>query len=135
MANYLYIHRENTQGPQARFRGAYEVRSVDFELQRGISRRGEAAGSLRSGNLRVVLNGFADGLLLSWLFDTLREEDGEIVSTDGAEQVLEKMAFRHARLIDFRTHYDSRVSEGLITLLTIQAGEIATDNDLHYSER
>lgn len=56
MPTYLYLHRENTAGPQERYRGKYPLKHFDYGLSRSVG---------RSGEIRVVIDGFADATLPS----------------------------------------------------------------------
>lgn len=132
MITYLYIHRENAAGPQERYRGTYRLKHVDYELSRAVGRKGEVISDVRGGRIRIVVDGFADSLLMAWLFDAVRREDGALVTMDENEKVISKLYFDGASVEKFRFNYDSRVKEGTATMLTIVAREIITDNDLHF---
>lgn len=135
MQTYLYIHKENTGIPQAQFRGRYPLRHMDYELGRAVGRRGEIASGIRGGEIRVVIDGFADKAFLRWLFGLSGKEDGEVVTLDEYEQTVAKFRFSGASVKDFRVSYDSRVKASVSTIVTIEAGEIATDRDLHFESR
>lgn len=135
MQTYLYIHKENTAGPQERYRCKYPLKHVDYELSRAVDRKGEVASDMKGGKIRVVVDGFADSLLMAWLFDPIRKEDGAIVTVDESEKVISKLQFEGASVSKFRFNYDSRVKEGTSTLLTLVAEEITTDNDLQFEGR
>lgn len=121
--------------PQERYRGKYPLKHVDYELSRAVGRKGEIISDVRGGKIRIVVDGFADSLLVAWLFDPLRREDGAIVTLDESEKVVSKLHFDEAAVAKFRFNYDSRVKEGTATLLTLMVKEIATDNDLHFQGR
>lgn len=135
MQTYLYIHRETTAGPQERYRGTYPLKHVDYELSRAVGRKGEVLSGVQGGKIQIVVDGFADSLLMAWIFDALRREDGVLVTVDQSEKVISKLHFNGASVVKFRFNYDSRVKEGTSTLLTIVAREITTDNDLHFEGR
>ena len=46
---------------------------VDYEFSRAVTRKGEINSDVRGGRIRVVIEGFADSLLLAWLFDAIRK--------------------------------------------------------------
>lgn len=135
MQTYLYLHKENTGIPQAQFRGRYPLRHMDYEFDRTVGRKGEATSDIRGGEIRVAIEGFADHTLLRWLFDPSCKEDGEIVTLNEYEQTFAKFRFLGASAGQFRLNYDSRLKESVTTILTIRAGEIVTDNDLHFEKR
>lgn len=135
MQTYLYLHREHTSGPQERYRGKYLLKQMDYNLSRAVGRKGEIISDVQGGNIRVAINGFADAILLAWLYDSMRKEDGAIVTIDEEEKVVNKLHFSEASASTFRLNYDSRVREGAITLVTINAKEIKTDNDLYFERR
>lgn len=135
MKTYLYLHRESVTEQQEQFRGRYELRHVDYEFSRTTDRHGAIASDVRGGVIRVAIDGFADALLLAWLFSQTHMEDGEIVTLDPTERVVEKLSFKHATALDFRMNFDSRLKEALITTIRIEAAEIETDNDLYVQNR
>ncbi len=135
METYLHLHKENTGIPQAQFRGRYLLRHMDYELGRTVGRKGEATSGIRGGEIRVAIEGFADPVLLRWLFDPTCKEDGEIVTLNEHEQTFSKFRFFGARAVQFRLNYDSRLKESVTTILTIRAREIITDNDLHFEKK
>lgn len=135
MQIYLYLHRETTSGPKEQYRGTYSLKHVDYELSRAVGRKGEVISGVQGGKIRIVVDGFADSLLMAWLFDTLSSEDGVLVTVDESEKVISKLHFGGASVTKFRFNYDSRVKEGTSTILTIAAREIASDNDLHFQSR
>lgn len=135
MQTYLYIHKENTSGPQERYRGIYPLKHVDYELSRAVGRKGEVLSDVQGGKIRMVIDGFADSQLMAWIFDAVCREDGAIVTVDESEKVISKLRFDGALVAKFRFNYDSRVKEGTSTLLTIAVREITTDNDLHFEGR
>lgn len=135
MPTYLYIHKEHPSGPQERYRGVYPLKHVDYELSRAVGRKGEVISNVQGGKIRIVVDGFADSLLMAWLFDAVRREDGVLVTVDEHEKVLSKLHFDGASVSKFRFNYDSRVKEGTSTILTIAARAIRSDNDLHFESR
>ena len=86
MQTYLYIHRENTAGPQERYRSTYPLKHVDYELSRAVGRKGEVLSDVQGGKIRMVIDGFADSQLMAWIFDAVRREDGAIVTVDEREK-------------------------------------------------
>lgn len=135
METYLYLHKENVGIPQTQYRGKYLLKHMDYELSRSIGRKGEIASDVCGGEIRVVIDGFADATLLKWLFDTFWKEDGAIVVLDEHERTVSKLHFSNATAKQFRMNYDSRVKEGMATILIIEAKEIVTDNDLYFQKR
>ena len=87
------------------------------------------------GNIRIVIDGFADATLLGWLFDRFRQEDGAIVTLDEHETTFAKLQFAGASVKSYRMNYDSRVKKGVVTIIVIEAKEIATDNDLFFTNK
>ncbi|MGL5920152.1 MAG: type VI secretion system tube protein TssD [Bacteroidales bacterium] len=108
------------------------LRVVDYELNRAVTRKGEINSGIRGGRIRVVIDGFADSLLLAWLFNAFRKEDGSIVTLDENERSVEKLRFANASATSFRMNYDSRTKCGVTVMMIIEAKEIITDNDLHF---
>ena len=135
MQNDLYILRENTAGPQERYRGTYPLRMMEYELSRTTDRKGRINSEVQGGRIRVVIEGFADSLLMAWLFDATRKEDGAIITLDEHERGVEKMHFNRASAVSFRMNYDSKTKAGVTMELIIQAKEIATDKDLYFESR
>ncbi|WP_455593526.1 type VI secretion system tube protein TssD [Bacteroides sp.] len=135
MQTYLYLHKENVNIPQAQYRGKYLLKHMDYELSRSVGRKGEIVSDVCGGEIRVVIDGFADSTLFGWLFDTFRKEDGEIVVLDEHEKTVSKLHFAVATARQFRLNYDSRVKEGLVTIFIIEAKEIVTDNDLFFQKK
>lgn len=135
MPTYLYIHKQRTDTEQHRYRSEYELRHADYELSRNIDHKGEIISDVTGGRIRVVIDGFGDEDIFSWLFDPAKQENGEIVTTDGNEAVLEKFAFTKARAIKYRLHFDAGTKEAVSAVLTIDAGEITTENELYYQSR
>ena len=132
MQTYLYLHKENTGLPQEQYQGEYPLRHADYELSRSVNRRGEIASGVCGGEIRVVIDGFAQAALLGWVFDSFRKENGTIETIDEHEKTIAKLHFTEATVKNFRISYDSRVKNGVATLLTVEAREIITDNDLHF---
>lgn len=135
MQTHLYLHKENVEIPQAQYRRKYSLKHIDYDLSRSVGRKGEIASDVYGGEIRIVLDGFADATLLGWLFDTFRKEDGVIVVLDEHERTVSKLHFSNATAKQFRMNYDSRVKEGLATIFIIEAKEIVTDNDLYFQKK
>ena len=132
MQIYLQINKKNTDLSPTENWGRYELRVVDYELDRAVTRKGEINSGIRGGRIRVVIDGFADSLLLAWLFNAFRKEDGSIVTLDENERSVEKLRFANASATSFRMNYDSRTKCGVTVMMIIEAKEIITDNDLHF---
>lgn len=135
MQTYLYIHKENTGIPQVQYRGKYLLKHLDYDLCRSVGRKGEIISDVRGGEIRVVIDGFADATLLAWVFDPCRKENGSIVTMDEYEQDIAQLCFTGASAKNFRVNYDSRVKEGVSTILTLEVKEMMTDHDLHFENR
>lgn len=131
MQTYLYLHKENIDLPQSQYRGKYPLKHFDYGLSRHVGRKGEITSGVCGGEIRIVIDGFADATLLGWLFDTFRQEDGAIVTLDAHETTLAKLYFAGASVKSYRMNYDSRVKKGVATILVIEAKEIITDNDIY----
>lgn len=132
MQTYLYLHKENTDLPHDEYRGKYPLKHFDYGLSRNVGRKGEITSGVCGGEIRIVIDGFADATLLGWLFDTFRQENGAIVTLDENETTLSKLHFAGASVKSYRMNYDSRVKNGVATILVIEAKEIGTDNDLFF---
>jgi hypothetical protein len=100
-----------------------------------VGRKGEITSGVCGGEIRIVIDGFADATLLGWLFDTFRKEDGAIVTLDEHETTFAKLQFSGASVKNYRMNYDSRVKKGVVTIIVIEAKEITTDNDLFFNNR
>lgn len=135
MQTYLYLFKRETATPQEQYLGKYLLKHVDYDFFRAASRKGEITSDVQGGEIRVVIDGFADAALAGWIFSPYKKESGVIVTRDEEENPVTLLQFSDASLSNFRLNYDSRVKEGLATLLTIKAGEITTDNDLYFQNR
>ena len=135
MQTHLYIHKEDTGIPQPQYRGKYPLKHFDYDLSRNVGRKGEITSGVCGGEIRIVIDGFADATMLGWLFDTFRQEDGTIVTLDEHEATVAKLHFAGASVRSYRMNYDSRVKRGVATILVIEAKEIITDNDLFFKNR
>jgi len=136
MPTYLYLHKENDEGLQKKFRGVYELRHVDYELSRTVNNKGEIMSDIRSGDIRVVIDGFGDETLFNWLFGGyLQYENGEVVTMDEHERVIEKFSFGKAQAQKYRLHYDANAKNSVASSLTIEAREITTDKELYYESK
>lgn len=135
MQTYLYLFKKETDTPQEQYSGKYLLKHVDYDFFRAASRKGEITSDVQGGEIRVVIDGFADAALAGWIFSPYKKESGVIVTRDEEENPVTLLQFSDASLSNFRMNYDSRVKEGLATLLTIKVGEIITDNDLYFQNR
>jgi hypothetical protein len=111
------------------------VRHFDYELHREINSKGEIVSDVLGGTIRVVIDGFGDNGLFHWLFRPDMEENGEIVVMDEYEKVIEKLTFARAKAKGYKLHFDAHVKAPAISILTIEAKEITTDNDLFFERR
>lgn len=132
MQTYLYLHKENTDLPQSEYRGKYPLKHYDYSLSRTVGRKGEITSGVCGGEIRIVVDGFADATLLRWLFNTFCQEDGVIATLDEHETTLAKLQFAGASVKSYRMNYDSRVKKGVVTIIVIEAKEIETDNNLFF---
>lgn len=132
MQTYLQIHGENTAGPQARYRAIYKLKYAEYEFHRVIGRKGEIISDIKGGIIQVGLRGFADSFLIQWIFDSFKKENGVIVTMDEQERVIEKFQFMEARAYGFRMNYDNRLKESIVTMVTLEARQIATDNEIYF---
>lgn len=135
MQTYLQIKKKDTGIPQAEYWGRYELRAVDYELSRAVGRKGEIISEVRGGKIRVAIEGVADSLLMTWLFDPIRSEDGVITTLDETNRTLSKLHFSEAKATAMRLNYDSQVKNGLVMMVTINAKEIRTDNNLYFESK
>jgi hypothetical protein len=135
MPTYLYIHAEETGTPRHRFRSGYELRGMDYELSREVNHKGEVISDLAGGRIRAVLSGFGDEQMFRWLFRPDIEENGEIVTVDANERVIEKFNFAGAKATGYRLHFDARIKSSTVAVLTIEAKEITTNNEVSYKRR
>ena len=135
MQTHLYLHKENTDLPHDKYRGKYPLKHFDYGLSRDLVRKGDITCGLCGGEIRIVIGGFADATLLGWLFDRFRQEDGAIVTLDEHETTFAKLQFAGASVKSYRMNYDSRVKKGVVTIIVIEAKEIATDNDLFFTNK
>lgn len=132
MQTYLYLHKEETDTPQELYSGKYLLKHVDYDFFRIACQKGEISSDIQGGEIHIVIDGFADAALLGWVFNPYKKENGVIVTKDEEGNPIVSLHFLNASLSCFRMNYDSRVKEGLATLLTINAKEIITDNDLYF---
>jgi hypothetical protein len=135
MPTYLYLHSVRTDTEQRRFRSEYILRHVDYELSRDVNSRGEITSGTMGGRIRLVMDGFGDETLFAWICSPGREENGEIVTMDPHERVIEKFSFARAKATGYRLHFDANIKEAVSVILTIEAGEIATDSDLYFQHQ
>lgn len=135
MPTYLYLHRTRTDTHQRVFRSEYELRHVDYELSRRVNSKGEIDSEVTGGRIRAVINGFGGEDLFHWLFRPDLEERGEIVTVDRQERMIEKLTFSRAKALSYRLHFDAGTQDTVAAIVTIDAKEIVTDNDLYYEKR
>ncbi|NDV64649.1 type VI secretion system tube protein TssD [Bacteroides sp. 224] len=135
MPTYLHIHKSRTDSPQNLFRERYEVRHFDYELRRETNSKGEIISDVLGGVVRVIMDGFGDNGLFHWLFRPDVEENGEIVTTDEHERIIEKFTFAKAKAKGYKLHFDASVKTSAVSILTIEAKEITTDNDLFFERK
>ena len=135
METYLYIHKKSTNTSHVEYRSKYVIKHVEYVLSRETNSRGEIDSELRGGEISIVIDGFAEPAMVSWLVDPMRKECGEVVINDSFTESVSKFQFAGATLSNFRMNYDSRMKSGLSTLITIVAKEIVTDNDLNFEKR
>ncbi|MCD8031677.1 MAG: type VI secretion system needle protein Hcp [Bacteroides sp.] len=135
MPTYLHIHKLPTDTVQHHYRSRYEVRHMDYELSRSVNQKGEIISDITGGKIRMVLEGFGDEELFTWLFDALQEEDGEIVTMDPDKRVVEKFTFDRARAVQYRLRFDADSREAVSAVVTIEAGVISTEGELYYNQR
>lgn len=133
MPTYLYLHKEENDTVRNEFRGEYELCGADYEFTRDASYKGEVVSEMKGGIIKVTINGFGDELLFNWLFRPDMRKDGEIVTVDIRERVIEKLSFAKARAVKYNLRFDSGTATAAV--LTIDAEEMATDNDLYYERR
>jgi len=131
----LYVHKDRTVSPQNLFQGIYELCHFDYELYRETNAKGEIISDTLGGIIRVVIGGFGDNVLFHWLFRTDIEENGEIVTIDKHEQVIEKFSFSRAKIRGYKLHFDTHAKPPVATILTIEAKEIVTDKDLFFEKK
>jgi len=108
---------------------------MDYELSRSVNQKGEIVSDLTGGRIRMVLEGFGDEELFTWLFDPLKEENGEIVTLDLDKRVIEKFTFDQARAVQYRLHFDADSREAVSVVVTIEADAIQTESELYYNKR
>lgn len=135
MSTYLYIHRSRTDTEQRFFRSEYELRHADWELSREVNGKGEIVSDMTGGRIRAVINGFGGDDLFRLLLRPDIVEKGEIVTVDRNERMIEKLTFSRAKVVSYRLHFDANTPDAVATIVTIDAKEIVTDNDLHYEKR
>jgi hypothetical protein len=128
----LHLHQESDEGYRKQFRASYELRQSDCELYRSVDRNGDPVSPWQGGVLRMVVDGQGDETLLRWV--TGLPEDGEIVTINAAERVIEKLGFARARVLRYRLHFDS-YGRGVTALVTAEAKVISTENDIIYQSR
>ena len=86
MQTYLYLHKENIDLPHGVYRGKYPLKHFDYGLSRNVGRKGEITSGVCGGEIRIVIDGFADATLLGWLFD-------KMCIRDSTERVMSEMRF------------------------------------------
>lgn len=135
MPTFLHIHRARTDTHQRRYRNEYELRHMDYELNREVNYKGEITSEIVGGTIRAVIDGFGDEDLFHWLFRPDIEEEGEIVTMDLNERVIEQFLFNRAKATGYRLHFDANTKDAVAAIVTIEAKEIVTDNDLDFEKR
>lgn len=135
MPTYLYIDELRTDTAQKRYRNEYELRHVDYELSRVVNHKGEVTSDVAGGKIRMVMDGFGDEDLFNWLFDSVKRRNGEVVTTDVQEKVIEKFSFANAKAVKYRLHFDANTKEAVSVVLVIEAGELVTDRELFFKSR
>ena len=135
MKSYLHIHQSRTDSPQHLFRERYTLRHFDYELHRETNAKGEITSDVLGGIIRVVIDDFGDNGIFRWLFLPNMLESGEIVTTDEHERVIEKFTFAKAKAKGYKLHFDASVKTSAVSILTIEAKEITTDNDLFFEKK
>lgn len=135
MPTYLYLHKENNDLPQKEFKGKCAVRNVSYELSRTVGKKGEITSDIKGGMIKLTLEGFGDELLFNWLFRPDMQKDGEVVTLDTAERVIEKFSFEKAEALKYKLEFDPENKNNVTAELTINAGVITTDNDLYYETK
>lgn len=135
MQTYLHIHPTPTSSAQMRYRGTYSLLSADYELSRTVGRRGDSLSELKGGKIRVAISGALDSQLMSWVVDSVRAEDGMIHTLDESERTISKLHFRGGKVRAMQLSYDSQLKDGLVTVLTFEAQEISSDNDLYFERK
>jgi hypothetical protein len=135
MPTYLHIHEARTDTHQRLYRSEYELRSVDYELSREVNAKGEIDSDMRGGRIRAVIDGFGGDDLFHWLFRPDIEENGEIVTVEAGERMVEKLRFSRAKAVGYRLHFDAGMQDAVAAIVTIDAKEIETDNELFYERK
>lgn len=136
MPTYLYLHSESGDGmPGKKFRGKYTIHTTSCEFSRDVDYKGEINSDVKGGIVNLTLDGFGDELLFNWLFRPDMQKDGEIVTVDMSERVVEKICFERGEALKYRILFDADNKNAVTAELTIKAGGITTDNDLYYEAR
>lgn len=135
MATCLYIDELRTDTSQKHYRSEYALRHADYELCRTVNHKGVISSEVFGGKIRVVIDGFGDENLFNWLFDPAKRMGGEVVVTDSHEKVLEKFIFANAKAIRYKLHFDANSEDAVSAIVVMEAGEITTENDIHYESK
>jgi len=135
MPNFLHIHPLRTDTSQNWYRDVYRLSKVDYELSRNVNNKGETVSDLKGGRIVATLEEFGDSNLFHWLFRPDILEQGEVVTTDLQERVIEKFHFARAKLAGYRLHFDANTKNAIFAVLTIDAAEISTDNNLFFETK
>lgn len=112
MQTHLYLHKESTDIPPFQYRGKYLLKHFNYDSNRSVGRKGEITSGGCGEEIRIVIDGFADAVLLTWLFDSFRKEDGAIVILDEHETTFAKLHFSEALVRSYRINYDSHQKRG-----------------------
>ncbi len=136
MQTNFYLHKEQaSEKSKIGYRAKYSVRQVSYELRRAVNHKGEIASDIQEGVIRIVIDGFADKVLLRWIFDRVISQTGKISTIDEQHMTISQLYFAEAKIIDYRMNYDSRGNDSVSTIINIEAKEIITDKDLQYIKR
>ena len=124
LKTYLKLHKQNHSTIEGAFRDSFEVTYCEYELSKHLSRNGQADSVLMGGNIRLSIPLLPPEVLMHWLLDIQQIENGEITTHNTQEEVVEKIFFEEARLVEFRFHYESVGLQNASTLITINAQRI-----------
>ncbi|GAF05247.1 type VI secretion system tube protein TssD [Saccharicrinis fermentans] len=124
LKTYLKLHKQSRSNMDGAFRDSFEVTYCEYELSKDLNKNGQAASVLKGGNIRLSIPLLPQEVLMHWLFDTQHIENGEITTHNVQSEVVEKIFFEEARLVEFRFHYESEGINNAATLITINAQRI-----------
>jgi hypothetical protein len=128
---YLKLHKQSSSNSINRaFRDSFEVTYCEYELSKQLNKKGEVDSVLMGGNIRLSIPLLPDEALMHWLFDIKQIVNGEITTQNTQKEVVEKIFFKEARIVDFRFHYESMGIQNASTLITVNAQQISLgDNE------